>query len=322
MIEKFNFYDVYGYFLPGLALLILFWAPFGLVPHFWPPTELSSALAALGFAYILGHLLQTLAVNAIPSGVWTGARYRFHSERLLDPSDPTFSSVFKGELAARVKRALNIDLEVSAEADKEISSRRQDAFFLSRAILLREKVVSYAEQFEGMYALMRGLTLAFFLAFVYLAGWGASLFKREWLPPMAVGVALAALALTVVMGAAVARSDQRVYYWLSRRTEPVIMGAAVAGSERRAPGLDRASVGALSIALFAAGYRLGFERLGSPGHCVSLCLLSIAALFACIRFFAAYHNFAKEFAKTVWRDFAAYQIGQSRAKQHSSTSAC
>lgn len=290
MIERFNFYDVYGYFLPGLVLLTLFWVPFGVVQHFWPPNELSSALAALGFAYILGHLLQTLATNAIPSRLRkAGGRYRFPSELLLDASDPTFSRVFKQQLGERVRSALNIDLEENAEADEQISRKRQDAFFLSRGILIREKIASYAEQFEGMYALMRGLTIAFFLACIYLAGWSASLFKREWLRPTAVVTALAALAFAVIAGVAIARSGRPT-----------------------TPNLDRASIGALSIALLAAGYRFGFERLTSPRHSVVLFLASIAALFACIRFLAAYRYFAQEFAKAVWRDFAAYQITRSQ----------
>jgi hypothetical protein len=35
MIEKFNFYDVYGYLIPGLVLIGLFLVPLGLLGR-WP----------------------------------------------------------------------------------------------------------------------------------------------------------------------------------------------------------------------------------------------------------------------------------------------
>ena len=47
MVEKFNFYDIYGYLLPGLVLIGLFWLPFGLILNLWPKAELSSALLVL-----------------------------------------------------------------------------------------------------------------------------------------------------------------------------------------------------------------------------------------------------------------------------------
>ncbi|PYT29338.1 MAG: hypothetical protein DMG57_11970 [Acidobacteria bacterium] len=67
MIEKFNFYDIYGYFLPGAAFLAVLWAPFGLVRKSWPSSDWTSAIIAAAFAYILGHLIQSVVTNAIPS---------------------------------------------------------------------------------------------------------------------------------------------------------------------------------------------------------------------------------------------------------------
>src|SRR5690242_14645510 len=67
MIEKFNFYDLYGYFLPGAAFLAILWLPYGLVKDAWPPSDWSSAVIVAAIAYFLGHLLQNIATNAIPS---------------------------------------------------------------------------------------------------------------------------------------------------------------------------------------------------------------------------------------------------------------
>lgn len=67
MIEKFNFYDVYGYFVPGAAFLAILWIPFGLVRHTWPPSTWTDAIVAAVLAYIVGHLLQSVATNAVPA---------------------------------------------------------------------------------------------------------------------------------------------------------------------------------------------------------------------------------------------------------------
>ena len=60
MIERLNFYDIYGYLLPGAALLAIAYLPFLLAgaPH--SSLEFSSAVISLIVAYISGHLLQIL----------------------------------------------------------------------------------------------------------------------------------------------------------------------------------------------------------------------------------------------------------------------
>ena len=52
MIDKFNFYDIYGYFVPGLALLAVLWLPFGLLKQGWPSADWGSALVAVVAAYL------------------------------------------------------------------------------------------------------------------------------------------------------------------------------------------------------------------------------------------------------------------------------
>jgi hypothetical protein len=51
---------------------------------------------------------------------------------------------------------------------------RDEALFLCRSALIKSKTVSYAEQFEGLYALMRGFSAAFAVAVVYYLGWAYS----------------------------------------------------------------------------------------------------------------------------------------------------
>jgi hypothetical protein len=64
---KFNFYDIYGFALPGFLLVAILWLPFGLIQKSWPDPELSSALIGVVLVYIAGHLLQTVARQVLPS---------------------------------------------------------------------------------------------------------------------------------------------------------------------------------------------------------------------------------------------------------------
>jgi len=67
MIKQFNFYDVYGYLLPGLALCAVLYAPVGWARHEWPSPDLGSAVLAIVLAYIVGHLLQRWAERLAPA---------------------------------------------------------------------------------------------------------------------------------------------------------------------------------------------------------------------------------------------------------------
>ena len=87
MIEKFNFFDVYAYLLPGAALLGLIWLPFGIVTGSWPPADLSSALLFLVAAYIAGHVLYRPAKDALPTE--TTGRYENIEKRRAAPSHPS-----------------------------------------------------------------------------------------------------------------------------------------------------------------------------------------------------------------------------------------
>jgi len=76
LIEKFNFYDIYGYFVPGATFLAIRWIPFGIVRNSWPSSTWSSAIIAAAFAYILGHLVYSLHLlfNQVWQS-WSTSRY-------------------------------------------------------------------------------------------------------------------------------------------------------------------------------------------------------------------------------------------------------
>lgn len=176
MSERFNFYDIYGYLLPGGLLLGLLWLPFGLLMGKWPPADWSSAILALGLAYIVGHILHALSEAAFPS------KFRDKSGKKRQPS---YLLVDKAEkesitsryqvgnldyLAKQINDKFGIQIEVNSPWTKELEGRRSAAFFKCRSFLIEKKAVSYAEQQQGMYALMRGVGAAFTLACALYAG--------------------------------------------------------------------------------------------------------------------------------------------------------
>jgi hypothetical protein len=291
MIERFNFYDVYGYFLPGLVFLTALWLPFALLKHTWPTSELSSAVAAVVFAYVAGHILQTFGHGALPSKMMrdSQARKRFPSDIFLDSDDPTFSDEFKSELGTIIKDAFGLDVAAgipSERLDDSITHRRQDAFFRCRAVLLKQEIAAYTEQFEGLYSLMRGLAIAFGLDFAYIAGWGLSYFRNRY--------SEAATAPSIFVSLVAVTALTAVLQFAPR-------------SWKRPPFAEQANLLILAIFLLALGYHFAVTNASTLQQSV-LWVISLAALLLSIRCFGAYKYFAQQFAQAVWRDFAAHML--------------
>jgi hypothetical protein len=187
LIEKFNFYDIYGYFLPGAIALLLFWLPIGLAQHKFPSGDWTSALLGAVLAYVTGILVQTFADKALrstASKVKEGneMRERFPSQQLLDPGGP-LSETIKTGVADAAEDQFGIKKEklaINQKANKEQDGVRNDAFFLARHFLVATKEAAYVEQYEGMYALTRGLAAAFGMAAVYYFGWAMSFLGGSW----------------------------------------------------------------------------------------------------------------------------------------------
>jgi hypothetical protein len=278
--DNFNFYDIYGYLLPGVALTLVLLFPFWCYGR--GPTAdfgLGSALAATITAYMVGHLLQTIAVSAIPSTVRSKpkAARRYPSDILLDHDDETFTTGVKDQVAREIRSTFSIDVN-----DKgNLSANRRDAFFLCRDVLVASKRASYVEQFEGMYSLMRGLTAALLLGAGYLAGWALALRQSHgW-----VLAERSALALSLAAA----------------------LGAAVAGYEKLAPEptIGKWILAGLSLALAAVGHYCGGHVTMTAHQSLGLAAACVLALLLCLRCHGAYAVFAREYAKAVWRGFLA-----------------
>lgn len=291
MIEKFNFYDVYGYFLPGLAFLAVLWLPVGIVQKSLPKGEWGSAIALLALAYVGGQFLQSFATNALPSKIADG---RYPSDAALDPVFNEKNAKLPDQLRAKIETIVRdefgLELRVNEVGKGEIDKARNNAFSLARNVLAREKGVSYAEQFQGMYALARGLVVAFGFGFAYMLGWFAGSFTRTaWCVHAAYFVMSFAILLVVIVSYLVVRKN------LKENTQRYMEITALIS---------------LSIALLSVGYlaerffSLGMD--GTNGTRTLLLMIALGMLLASLRFYRAYKFFASHFAITVWRDFLAF----------------
>jgi hypothetical protein len=300
MIEKFNFYDIYGYFLPGAAFLAILWTPFGLVKDAWPSGDLSSALIAAAIAYILGHLLQNIVTNAIPSQRTKG-KNRFPSDYFLDPTDSELPQEAKDKIATFITK-FGLDLEVNKEGNQPdktghttIDKVRNNAFLLARQVLIQGKAVSYAEQFQGMYSVTRGLFAVFALACAYWLGWSVAAARNSWTVRIAIIVlALAVLVLINVSIASGKISDRDVKHKV-----------------------ELAYASGLLIVFLAVGYLAGSHSKVTWLHAAILAFLAACALLASLRFRSAYDFFAARFASTVWRDYLAFNVTSEGSHQPS-----
>lgn len=293
MTIKFNFYDIYGFALPGFLLLAVLWLPFGLIEGKWPDAEFSSALVGVIIAYFAGHVLQQVAGNAIPSDFLGG---RHASSVFLDEKDSTFSKEFKNRLRLQILSTFQLDVSNEGE--------RRDAFFLCRSALIKSKTVVYAEQFEGLYALMRGLCAAFGIAVVYYFGWAYSGELHRLVPSalgtwqfsgviVLVGLVLASFALVAAdrftaSKKASQKDDERTKY------------------EKWTKYAKRLMIWSLFVAVFAAGYYLGLSSVDVSKHRGLLIAAAVLSFFGSERCYAGYKSFAQEFAKAVYRDFSNY----------------
>jgi len=267
---KFNFYDIYGFALPGFLLLTVLWLPFGLVEKIWPDLELSSALVGVILAYIVGHVLQTVAKVAVPSKI---LRERFPSQVFFDSTDSTFSDEYKKRLASKIKKTFGLDVSVG-QSDQQIDTRRNDAFYLCRSALIKSKTVVYAEQFEGLYALTRGLTAAFAVGVVYYLGWA---YATVWAWRASGVLVLAGLIVAMI---ALIIAQVKLWKWVM--------------------------VASLGISTFFAGHYLGLSHGVTSHHRGLLIAAAVFSCFAAERCYGSYKSYAQEFAKAVYRDFSNY----------------
>ncbi len=290
MLERLNFYDVYAYLIPGIVFVGLLWLPFAVTNETFLKLDWSSALLVLVLAYIAGHVIQGLANSAFPSTKKDKGN-RYPSDFLLDHDDGTFCPEVKERLTRRILITFDLDVrDPIATADRSaVTKRRSDAFLMCRRALIQEGRASYAEQFEGMYTLMRGLTAAWILGSAYYLGLLIRYAERDLLnihAPLlffesAVAIILLALltAVRVVCSVDHTRKTkfQKQLFWLV--TFLLFLLAALIPPE--------------AVVAMAPSFLIG---------------LNVTLLFLFLRCYSAYDEFSRLFAATVYRDFCALKL--------------
>lgn len=328
MMERFNFYDIYGYLLPGGFWLGLLWLPFVLVAGF--PAEATVEIAGVGLfgGYIAGHLLQTLARNLVPNKlVDDQGRERYLSEVVLDGEQGGGSVSRRLSLSDPVLELLRKHVHRRFGVDITEPRQRRDAFFLCRNSLLQGKVGSYVEQYQGLHSLMRGLAAALLLAFLYYLGW-----------LLAAGMApgsgaenghynLGWAALIAFLPAALGHFGERGASWVSKRLGRPARGATKSTSQSE----TRISSRAVSVEGIRRGLRLVADQMSfvvvAAGLFViarfagswyqisgvqAFILAALASLFlvSFVRFRAAAKAFDESLAKAVYHDFVVLATGE------------
>jgi hypothetical protein len=288
MIEKFNFYDVYGYFLPGLALIAVLWLPFGLVLGKWPSGDIASAVFGAALAYFAGHMMLYVSTNTIPSydvEKSTVDHSRYPSETVLDTDSKALPKEAKDKIAEAVRKELKLELGIHNSCGA-FDGNRKAAFNLARQRLSLEKLQSYAEQFEGMYSLSRGLLVAFSTGAAYYSGWVLGAVHCGHLFLLAVVIGLLSLVVLLYLIIAIKQAEDR---------------------KRRMP-LEHRFGWTCLLAFLAAGWIAGFVYKISPGQCALLASTACIALVLSFRCYLQYRYFSVQFATTVWQNFTAFVL--------------
>jgi hypothetical protein len=149
--------------------------------------DLGSAILTLVSAYILGHVIQITANGIIhPKIMDRFGKVRFPSDILLDAAESLFSPKLKERIAERCREGFD-GIDISAGKDpgntpdteemNRISRDRGEAFFRARSTLVHAESGGYAEQFEGLYAMMAGTVVGLGIAGSYFVGWAAAFWE-------------------------------------------------------------------------------------------------------------------------------------------------
>jgi hypothetical protein len=332
VIERFNFYDVYGYLLPGAALCALVWLPLGVLAGAWPTADWTSAVAAVVVSYFVGFVVQALAGELVPS------RFRYGTELKL-PSDDALADTSK-LISKSVRAGITADLLAKFGINSRNETERRDAFFVCRAALIQRKTASYAEQFQALYALTRGLIVSSGLAFGYYVGWAL----RAWFPALAAGHVSINAATWLCFEAAIVTAAVPVIGRKDSPPTPVQVGSSrgfglifVALATASTGGLISppfsaalvllalvgpplislrlgavlkprslawcAVTGHMLVASIAAGWWIGDRASVGAGEGTTLSLAAIAAVSCVALLWGSYRKFAESFASTILRDY-------------------
>ena len=343
MSERFNFYDVYGYLIPGFVLLGLLWLPLALASRGAPSLGFADALGGLLVAYVLGHILSSVSAAAVPSGRRLSPDdTRRPSDDMLDKSRDLNPVSYIALLEEKIEEEFGVKLATGTMEEAERVKLRRKGFLMCRDRLVLAGKGAYAEQFEGMYTMMRGIAGASLLSTYYLLGWlvGGTRLDHSQSPGLSAEVPLIFACAGLVFAGVdfwLTRSWKTLAKWRSVTTTPQTPNAAanpkppsmppkpqtsnapndpVTGKPVTASFFTRTArrVGRHYPAIvvwfcvgvaFYGGFLLSRDNPSLGTHPSLLVGLAAGAVFLVGRCYAGYLYFATTFAETVYRNFLA-----------------
>src|SRR5262249_51025553 len=215
------------------------------------------------------------------------------------------------------------ELKAEGEAIKVLAGQGRDAFLQARSALLKEKGTWYWEQFEGLYALMRGLCFSLGVAVWYLFGWSLVLGVREWFGttreswlPLHWIDGAAAVCLLVIFLFSYPRSSGPPPSELPKETRNFLLAAlafvfltmGVIAASTTKPGNETKKPSDASFITIVACPPEGNTDSESKNLPIKapagwIGFLGLIAAVGSARCYGAYKTFADSFAENVWRDF-------------------
>jgi Protein of unknown function (DUF2934) len=177
MSDRFNFFDFFGYLLPGALLLALIWLPFGIMLDEWPSADWSAAGIVVALAYIAGHFIRQFSENTFSSKYSYHGKSEHPSYLLLEEKKAgvdiysilgsSLPNEMIAQIAGQIHRMFRLNVNDTAS--------RTAAFFQCRSFLIQKGAAAYTEQMDGMYNLMRGISASFLFASALYFGMAISL---------------------------------------------------------------------------------------------------------------------------------------------------
>lgn len=236
-----------------------------------------------------------VSTNAIPSHdvERSTTKIRYPSQTVLDENNRKIPKEGKDKIVEAVRKEFQLELGI-ADCTGGFDGNRQTAFELARQRLSLEKLQSYAEQFQGMYSLTRGLVVAFSTGAFYYAGWVLSTLHCRLLP--AVAATLALLSLLTLAHLAIAIKQELAI--VIKKEE----------DRKRKSHLERYFGYAWLVTSFMAGWNAGFVYKVNARQCEFLAFAAGIGIVLSILCYVQYRSFTTDFARTVWLNFATFVL--------------
>lgn len=172
ILDQLNFFDFFGYLLPGAVVLAAGLVLIGAVfPDLGIDLTGASLVQALGFlvlAYLVGHAVQTFAhwpQRWLCAAKWSG---RQPSVALLEDDESTLTPAFRTALKEVVHRRYGLT-----------DPTPDDVFAISYSYLIQHGIRRRAEAFLGLFALSRGMVVAAAAVALLLAAAGGVYFADD-----------------------------------------------------------------------------------------------------------------------------------------------